>query len=85
MLEINVKDCKECGSIKELLCQVEDRIYAMSKSEYNNLSFLSKKNHTKYEIKRLIRYKNILNNLFWNTSYYDFDFKTIISRIKTLI
>lgn len=85
MLEINVQDCKECAAIKNLISQVDKELYRMTRAEYHNLAYLSTRCHTKLEIKRLIRYKSILNNLFWNSQYYDYDFKKIISKIKSLL
>lgn len=84
MLEVDVKDCKDCG-IGDILSKLDDRIYSIIRDEYHSLIYLSKKNYTRGEIKKLIRYKNILNNLFWNSSYYNISHKIILSKIKTLI
>jgi hypothetical protein len=85
MLAVIVKECKDCDSIKEILAELDEKIYRMTRDEYHSLAYLSNKNHRRAQIKRLIRYKGILENLFWNSSYYNYDFKTIVSKIKTLI
>lgn len=85
MLAVIVKECKDCDSIKEILADVDEKIYIMSRDEYHNITYLTNKNHKRAQIKRLIRYKSILENLFWNSKYYSYDFKTIVSKIKSII
>lgn len=85
MLEINVKDCKDCGDIQNLLDKLDNKLFRMANDEYNHLVYLSDKNHTKAEIKTIIRYKRILDNIFWNSQYYDRDYKNILSKIKSIV
>lgn len=85
MLSINIQECKHCQGIRILSDKLEYKISRMARDEYHSAIYLSSKNHTRAEIKRLIRYKNILNNLFWNSTYYDISAETIMSKIKSLI
>lgn len=84
MLEINVKECKNCG-IQELLDGIDDKLYKLGRDQFHNAIYLSNPPSNSFQIKRLIRYKNILENIRWNSSYYSFPYEQIISKIKTLI
>lgn len=85
MLSVNIKECQHCEGIRVLLDKVEYKLSRMARNEYHSAIYLSSKNHTKKEIKTLIRYKNILNNLFWNSTYYDMSAEKIMSKIKSIV
>ena len=84
MLNISVKDCKDCGAISEVSRELDCKIASLSLKEYNHIVYLAPSERPKL-LKRLMYYRGILNNLYFNSSYYCFDYKIILSRIKSLI
>lgn len=85
MLDIRVGKCDNCNDITLAIEAIDKRIAKIVKSMYMNLTLYSEKKYSFKEIKTLIRYKNILANLYYNGYYYEgFDYRQIISRVKSL-
>lgn len=86
MLTYLLNTCKDCDSIKETLHQLDEKISRVTTNNYQNLIFQLTKPFSISKLKILLRYKEILKNLYWNVNYYHpYNYKDIVSKVKTLI
>jgi hypothetical protein len=85
MLDVRTYDCEHCGDVKHTLDLVDERIATLSERGYNSASFLTPVHYSMRDVKDLIYFKNILQNIYWNSEYYSYDYKKILSKVKSLI
>jgi hypothetical protein len=81
-----VKTCTDCGEAFEALDRLNKTLSKYAKNRYQTSQYLLKKAFPKDRIKLLIWYKDALENLTWDSNYYQpsFSADTIISRVKIL-
>lgn len=82
-----VKECKDCNEIKQLVSSIDKKIKELTRSLLYNKKYLIDRKIDKRQLTDLIYYRDIAENLFWDSSFYNPDFtrQQIISKIKTLI
>lgn len=85
MLSYQTKgECLECSSIEEAMSSVNKKLAEYGKIHYNKITKMSSACYDKQKVADLITYKGILNHLLHNSCYYAFDYKEILSKVKTL-
>lgn len=86
MVHYLLTSCTDCDSLRDAICELEEKLYQYGKYQYQNISYLTNKPHPLTRIRELIYYKSILENLKWNQSYYYpfYNFQTIVSRVKAI-
>jgi hypothetical protein len=79
-------NCENCTAIFDALDRVNKVLAQFGKNKYLNDRYLLEKSFKKDKISLLSRYRDILENLTWNSQYYlpYFSADTIISRVKIL-
>lgn len=81
-----LKCCSDCDGVKDALRQLDVKISSMTTNNYRNRVFQLTIPFDMEKLKILLMYKRLLLNLFWNKDYYHpYDYKTIVSKAKTLI
>ncbi len=87
MLNIQLKECTNCSSIQETMCQLDTKLASMTRSMYNNDVYLTDRPVCKRKFKDLLYYRDMLNSLLFNPDYFcgAIEFSKIISKIKTLV
>lgn len=88
MLTFELRErCKNCTQADDAYEDLLSKIASMVKRMNQNRKYLSRKKVCKRTLKDLTYYKEILENLKWNPSYYDsicFSSEEIISKIKSI-
>jgi hypothetical protein len=86
MFKYLLNTCKDCDSVKETLTLLDKKIAQLTTNNYQNLVFQLTKPFDHSKLKKLIVYKGLLINLYFNKNYYyPYDYKVIVSKAKTLL
>lgn len=86
MQGIFVKECKDCNEIRTLISLIDVKIQQLSKASLYNKKYLTDTKIDKRKLQDLIYYKQIAENLNWDSNYYypEFTRQQVISKIKEL-
>jgi len=85
MLSPRLTNCVECGSIPELLADIDCKLTDVSFSLYNNITLMLNKPFAVNAILDLINYKRILTYKYWNPDYAAmYSVEQIASKVKLL-
>lgn len=85
MLSPRLANCVECGSIPELLADIDCKLTDVSFSLYNNITLMLNKPFAVNAILDLINYKRILTYKYWNPDYASrYSVEQIASKVKLL-
>lgn len=85
MQNVYIVDCKECGDIASAIFRLDEKIAKIVNNMYLSLTVYAEKRYSRQELKTLIRYRNILQHLYYNGDYYTgFDYRQIISKVKSI-
>ena len=88
MLSVDIKGCTDCGSLSEVLQQIDTEIYYLSKLRDENVRFDLNMCVDEGTIEKLVLYKNILQRRLRNPEYIgccNIPLGDIISKVKTMI
>jgi hypothetical protein len=85
MLASKTTDCINCTTIEKLLCDIDCKIYKISKVLYNNMAYMLNKTVDDETLIDLMNYKRILEYKNINLEYaYDYTVEMIANRVKLL-
>lgn len=85
MLNPKVTNCKECGSIPDLIKNIDCKIAEISERLYNNIIFSLNLNISYSDVLDLLNYRRILEYKLVNPEYAcEFDVPRITTRVKLL-
>lgn len=85
MLTFYLTKCTTCGSLEDLICDLDGVLAQYGKNAWENESFLTTKCVPKDKISKLLYYREILEHLRWNQGFYKgFTLKDILSRVGSL-
>lgn len=80
-----VKDCTDCGSLEDAICSVDSVLAQYAKNGWQNITYLTNKCTSYIRVRELIYYRQVLENLKWNSCFYSpFSAQEIISRAQTV-
>lgn len=80
-----VKTCLDCNDLQDAICAVDGALAAYGKQGYQNTSFLTNKQVPYVQVKTLIYYREILDNLMWDQTFYaPFTMTQIVSRARAV-
>lgn len=83
MLSFYLTQCTDCGNLESALCAVEGALAQYGKDAWQNLTYMTQKPVPNVQVKKLIYYREILNNLKWDQSFYfPHHFQVIVSRAQ---
>jgi adenine-specific DNA methylase len=86
MLQAKIGFCNDCADLSNLISQIDSKLLHYSKNYMSNICYLTNKDVNENNIKKLIRYKNILHKKLFNSSYLcSIDIEELISRVKLLL
>jgi hypothetical protein len=86
LLNYQLRPSKGCGSIQDVICDIDKAIGNYTTDLYNNKTYMAKLDVNKRAIKDLLYYKQILLTLSLNSSFYpNYPYQIVISKVKTLI
>lgn len=86
MLKINLNSCNGCQDIRELLCEIDDKLHIYGQNYYNNITILTSLPFDKDVMDHLLHYKRILTKRLFNPNYAsEVPFEYIISKVKILL
>jgi hypothetical protein len=86
MLYTKFTNCTNCIDIKDLICEIDTKIFYYADSMYNNLTLLTTSKIDKEVYSDLLYYKRILTARLFNQCYANsVNITDIISRVKILI
>src|ERR1044071_9195077 len=81
MLSFILKGCKDCDSLEESICGLDAALATFGKNAWQNISYLTNRPLIGIEVKRLMYYREIMNNLKWDQTFYSpYCFPDIVSR-----
>jgi hypothetical protein len=85
MLASKTTDCINCTTIETLLCDIDCKIFQLSKVLYNNMAYMLNKTVDNEVLIDLMNYKRILEYKNVNLEYaVDYTIEMIASRVKLL-
>jgi hypothetical protein len=85
MLASKTTDCVNCTTIEVLLCDIDCKIFQLSKVLYNNMAYMLNKTVDSSVLVDLMNYKRILEYKNVNLEYaVDYTVDMIASRVKLL-
>jgi hypothetical protein len=86
MVSFLVKNCDDCDQLQNLICSLDGVLAQYGKQGWQNFSYLTHKPVPYLKIKRVLYYREILENLRWNQCFYEnFSMVQIVSGAKTLL
>lgn len=86
MLTPTPKDCTNCGSLYDILSDIDCTIYDLTRNIWNSLIYNIRTFQDEQLMKDLIRYKRVVRNRLTNPSYPSTEFtaQQIIGKVKLL-
>jgi hypothetical protein len=85
MLSPRLTNCPECANIPDLVSEIDCKLFELSKSLYNNVSYMLNQPVPAGAILDLLNYKRILVYKYHNPNYAkDYTVNDIASRVKIL-
>jgi len=85
MLQPDLKECKGCESLQELLEQIDCTLTIYGKNQMHNIQYNLTLYYPKDKIADLLHYKRILTKKVFNNNYAcGFSITEIISRVKLI-
>lgn len=86
MLNVKMGGCTDCADLKNLICQIDTKIFYYSKNRLNNIRLLTALDFNAENMDLLITYKRVLSNKIFNPNYCcEVNLATILSRVKILL
>lgn len=83
---VTYNDCSECFAATHLLEELDTAIAALGKRMYQSKIYLLKRNISRRKLRTLLYYKEVVQKLIYNESYYEaISYQEISSRVKVLI
>jgi hypothetical protein len=85
MLSPRLTNCVECGSIPDLLKDIDCKLTEVSFSLYNNITLMLNKPVAMSVMLDLLNYKRILTYKYWNPLYAEkYSVEQIANKVKLL-
>ena len=85
MLSPRLTNCVECGSIPDLLKDIDCKLTEVSFSLYNNITLMLNKPFALSVMLDLLNYKRILTYKYWNPDYSEaYSVEQIANKVKLL-
>lgn len=86
MLTIQLTECKTCGNLLDLLCEIDEKIKYYAVNASNNMTLMTCLDFNENNMKALLRYKEIVTKRLYNENYAcHYPTPAIISRVKLLL
>lgn len=86
MLSAQIRECVDCGSIQNLLEDIDCTLAHMGRSHWLNISFDACNYYNRATVLKLLHYKRILTKKMFNPNYgCGVELASIISRVKVLL
>jgi hypothetical protein len=86
MLRAQIRECLDCGSLQQLLDDLNCTLSHLGRNHWLNTSFDACNFYSRNHVSTLIHYKRILTKKMFNPDYgCNADLASIISRVKTLL
>lgn len=86
MLHPSLKCCNNCNNLKQLLGEIDTKLYKNINSKYYNDIYNTDNVFNAYQYKKLLRYKRVILNRVYNPSYaYPIDTQDIITQITLIL
>lgn len=85
MLSLRLTNCPECANIPSILRKIDCKLAELGNNLYNNISYMLNKPIPASDILRLIGYKRILTNKYYNPNYLpEYSINSISSKVIRL-